>query len=394
MSATSHRFKILLVIALCAAAVMLWSTHAALREFDDLAAAYAVTITPADILERYREETVKILIVPGHDTLSGGAAFGGLSEHQLTLALARELVPLLAADRHFEIVTARDVVTGEYVPELARYFEAERDEINAWRAEQKEEFEELVAEGELEPPAYEVNHGYAPSEVAHRLHAINKWANEEGIDIVLHLHFNDDPERRRGRSGQYIGFAFYVPERQYPNAEASHAVAHALFKELDTLAPVSNLPQESVGVVEDQELIAIGVHGSREGVSILGEYGYIYEPQFRTAAVRQLYLKELAWLTYRGLAGYFNKQSVALPLSAITPATFARDVKPGETGAPDVLLLQRTLQLAGRYDCPVNGNFGPCTEAAVEAFQIANGIEPTGFVGPQTRAKLNEATSR
>lgn len=38
----------------------------------------------------------------------------------------------------------------------------------------------------------------------------------------------------------------------------------------------------------------------------------------------------------------------------------------------------------------VTGFFGPATQRAVKRFQEKHGIEPVGFVGPATRAKLNE----
>jgi len=45
------------------------------------------------------------------------------------------------------------------------------------------------------------------------------------------------------------------------------------------------------------------------------------------------------------------------------------------------------LQLALGFD-PVDGVFGPKTEAAVKAIQSERGLEPDGFVGPLTKAAL------
>ncbi len=42
----------------------------------------------------------------------------------------------------------------------------------------------------------------------------------------------------------------------------------------------------------------------------------------------------------------------------------------------------------------VTGYFGPLTENAVKRFQIKEGIEAVGIVGPKTRAKLNELAMR
>jgi hypothetical protein len=58
----------------------------------------------------------------------------------------------------------------------------------------------------------------------------------------------------------------------------------------------------------------------------------------------------------------------------------------------DVRLLQTILSF-NRTIYPeglVTGYFGPITEAAVKRFQARYGIEQIGYVGPLTRAKLNE----
>jgi tape measure domain-containing protein len=61
----------------------------------------------------------------------------------------------------------------------------------------------------------------------------------------------------------------------------------------------------------------------------------------------------------------------------------------------DVRLMQEALMALG-YDIGefgADGSFGPATEAAVKAFQEANGLEPTGILDPDTLAKLNEQTN-
>ena len=50
--------------------------------------------------------------------------------------------------------------------------------------------------------------------------------------------------------------------------------------------------------------------------------------------------------------------------------------------------LQAYLKDAGYLAATPNGNFGPATLAAVKAFQLANGVSATGFVGPATRAMI------
>jgi len=50
--------------------------------------------------------------------------------------------------------------------------------------------------------------------------------------------------------------------------------------------------------------------------------------------------------------------------------------------------LQRKLKAAGFDPGPIDGDFGPRTEAAVKAFQRSRGIGVDGVVGPQTWGKL------
>ena len=54
----------------------------------------------------------------------------------------------------------------------------------------------------------------------------------------------------------------------------------------------------------------------------------------------------------------------------------------GSTGG-EVTMLQRALSLLG-YNCTVDGNFGPGTQAAVEQFQTAQGLTADGVAGPKT----------
>lgn len=77
---------------------------------------------------------------------------------------------------------------------------------------------------------------------------------------------------------------------------------------------------------------------------------------------------------------------------AARAATFTMDMTIGSTGA-EVTALQTWL-IAGGYSIPAGatGYFGAQTQAALAAYQAANGISPAaGYFGPITRAKVNAA---
>ncbi len=93
---------------------------------------------------------------------------------------------------------------------------------------------------------------------------------------------------------------------------------------------------------------------------------------------------------------------IAPPPSAVTPPATDRPSNPpaptagllrrGSTGA-QVVDLQNRLRALGFYNGPLNGNFGPQTEAAVIAFQRSQGLDADGIVGSQVEAALQRAQS-
>lgn len=78
-----------------------------------------------------------------------------------------------------------------------------------------------------------------------------------------------------------------------------------------------------------------------------------------------------------------------------TQFLFTMDLKLGMTH-PHVAKLQERLRDEGFYKYPeITGYFGPVTKQAAIDYQKANGIKPAeGYVGPITRAKLNEPVKK
>jgi peptidoglycan hydrolase-like protein with peptidoglycan-binding domain len=61
-------------------------------------------------------------------------------------------------------------------------------------------------------------------------------------------------------------------------------------------------------------------------------------------------------------------------------------------GEPRVRVLQRRLRALGHRPGPVDGLYGPLTEAAVERLQRDSGLSVDGIVGPRTRRVVNAET--
>lgn len=83
-----------------------------------------------------------------------------------------------------------------------------------------------------------------------------------------------------------------------------------------------------------------------------------------------------------------------MPAAAVPTGTgggflYDTDFGLGTTGQ-DVMELQTRLKDEGYFTVAPTGYFGSITRAAVMSYQSAHGIPSTGFVGPLTRAQLNQ----
>ncbi|MBU4479937.1 N-acetylmuramoyl-L-alanine amidase [Patescibacteria group bacterium] len=349
------------------------------------------------ILADLDKKRIKILIVPGHDNKIYGTSFNGVKEADLNLELAENLTELLRKERQFEVSLLRS--SFGYDSSYLTYINSREKEIYDFQQEHKEIMNNLIEEGKISLKEEKVEHNTASFETVEKLYGVNKWANDNDIDVVIHIHFNDYPGRKMGRAGEYSGYSVYIPEKQYSNYRASYSLAKSVSKYLGRFLASSNFPKEKndYGIVEDQELIAVGAFNTSDSVSLLIEYGYIYEPQFTDPNVRKNVLKELATQTYSGVVKYFNDEANIDDTFAL-PYSWENDLERGSGSNSDNLALQIYLANAGFYpptgfdlnDCPVSGKFGFCTSRAVKEFQTEYSITPaSGLVGPSTRTKLN-----
>lgn len=368
-----------------------------------LAAVFGVeSTTPETIKSRYtnvslRGEKLRILVVPGHDSDYPGTSYLNLSEANLNLALAKELSTMLSSDPRLDVILARD--DAGYNPQIINYINYNSEQINLSATSKKLETISRMAGGQVVRNEKNVYHNSAAPGMVTRLYGINMWANENRIDLVINIHFNDYPRKRRSEPGKYSGYVIYVPDHQYSNARASKSLANSISDKLAKFFAESDLPKESGGVVEDQDLVALGAFNTLDPASILIEYGYIYEPQFVYKSVRPTVLKELASATYAGVIEFLmgNKYTQGIYDTTLLPYSFVQEIEKEDRGV-EVLHLQAALAHAGYYppdglnknDCPLSGYMGPCTRKSLSSFQKDNKItDEKDRVGTKTLEVLN-----
>lgn len=374
------------------------------QEAQSAAVFFVQSITAAQIQNNYQDaqsaKKVRILIVPGHQTDTGGTEFNGVHERDIVVDIANTLAELLAQNPHYDTMISR--TKSAWNPILQTYFDTHALEIETFKQSQALQMANYIASGRFILEDDQVYHNTAPSAAALQLYGINKWTSDNEYDMTLHLHLNDYAGRRARSAGEYDGFMIYVPDSQYSNAAASRAIAEAITARLNRYHATSTLPKEDIGIVEDRELIAVGSNNSADGAALLIEYGYIYEPQFQESSVRSVAIADYAYQTYLGLQDFFGDPISPTFGSVSFPYDWSDvDAKKGESG-PGVYALQAALRYFGYYppvgksfsDCPVSGVARVCTRDAIMAYQRAHGLEATGVVGPQTRATLSRETAR
>ena len=259
---------------------------------------------PAIVSAAEPNEPYKILIVPGHDSETWGTEFRKVKEANMNMKLALLLADSLKKNKKFQVSLTRD--WDNYTEEFGNYFENNKDSIKLFTNNSKEDTKQAKEAGQFGIFTDNVPHDSADSTTAFRLYGINKWANENAPDAVVHIHFNDYPRPKASERGKYEGFAVYFPESALKNSRSGFALGAFVFQELIRYYKPSNYPPESLGLVPDQELIALGANNTLDPAAILVEYGYIYEKRFSTFAKRDKELRIMAKATVKGLENYFN----------------------------------------------------------------------------------------
>jgi N-acetylmuramoyl-L-alanine amidase len=361
-----------------------------------LGSVFQATATVVNYNSRDPWDKVRILIVPGHEPYYGGTQYKNILERNLVVEIGQDLESFFESNPNYQTFITRDNIDWNKI--FSDYFQNNWVNIIAWEKSYKVNAPNLAALGtKIIPTVY---HNSVRDDVALRLYGITKWSNENNIDLMVHLHLNDYPNHSSNYPGEYSGLVIYIPATGSTNNLRTRAIANAVFKRLSLYNPVSNLPQESIGIVDDPQLIAVGVNNTSDAASMLIEYDYIYEPQFVNPAVRDLALKDLAYQTYLGLEDYFNKNSL-IATSTYNPSsiyTWSKQVTSKYSDPKDIYAMQAALIMDRDYppvgksknDCPHSGSIGPCTIASLLQFQRKEGITNEDIFGIKTFEALNK----
>jgi N-acetylmuramoyl-L-alanine amidase len=361
---------------------------------------FDTTTTSAALQAKYKAAAtggpkVKVLVMPGHEPTYGGAVYGTLYERDINVDIANKLAADLAKDPRLEVVVARTKTA--WLPALQDYFTNSWQSILDFITSHKATTAALQGGVGDSSNGFQTGHNSAADDPARRLYGISKWGNENGVDIAIHIHINDSGDHGAASPGNQQGFAIYVPDAKYGNAGASRSLGNAIMDELKNTNMPSTLPIENLGVVGDQELIALGAYNTANFASVLVEYGYIYESKLVNAGARDTVEGDWAWQTYRGVEDFF--QNPKGNTSSVLPYAWKVPSPAKSTSAPEVYALQTALHKLGfyppaglsLYDCPISGFNGTCTQTALNAFQKSKGWTPTGSIGPMTAAALKKA---
>jgi N-acetylmuramoyl-L-alanine amidase len=259
----------------------------------------------ANFLFSKQNKIVKILIVPGHEPNAGGAdEFKKIKERDLNLQLSLLLKDDLSKNTNIETVMVRD--ENGWNSDLENYIETSSTTIMNWVANMKEKMLTKVNSGDMDLIDPNMKHNDATSTAVIFLYGTNKWIEKNNIDLVLHVHFNNNP-KINGKPN-YKGYCIYIPESQYSNSSSSRIFADYLNEEISKIEKPSNMPQEKDIIIEDQQLIATGNYDTLKIPAVVVEYAYIYEPMMLSSSTRNIFIENAASSTATAINNYLKNE--------------------------------------------------------------------------------------
>jgi N-acetylmuramoyl-L-alanine amidase len=245
---------------------------------------------------------IKILIVPGHNNQVWGAQYGDLKEADMNLVLATKIYNNLKKDKRFKVYITRD--KNGYTKQFSNYFSTQKDNIISFKNNSKQKRQEQISSGNFIEKTG-VPHVAVSEDTSIQLYGTNKWANENKIDAVINVHFNDYPRPTKWTMGEYKGFSIYLPDTQMANAKKSNKLANNISKQFLKKYITSTFEGEKTRLVPDQKLIALGSNGTLNANvgSVVIEYGYIY--RFGNSIMRHKAYTDMANLTVKAITKNF-----------------------------------------------------------------------------------------
>lgn len=138
---------------------------------------------------------------------------------------------------------------------------------------------------------------------------------------------------------------------------------------------------------EDVRLLQLAL---RERAYDPGVVDAVYGP--KTAAAVRRYQADRG-LSVDGVVGEQTWEQLSREGSRLRSRRLERTIV-GATGGDDVTEVQLALREAGFDPGPIDGVYGPATEAAVVSFQRIHGVDADGIVGPETKSALLSARLR
>lgn len=243
-----------------------------------------------------------ILIVPGHDTNIGGASYKNLYERDLVVDVADNIATLLNQDPKYKVIIARN--KRVWNPIFANYFISEKQAILDFKNQHQVADKLLIASGKEKVITNVGTHTTASQKTAIELYGINKWADENNVDLIIHLHFNSSTLRDPLLPDPYHGFNMFIPDKQRINAPTSRIIAEYIYNELQKEFSPETSGNNYNSLYEDQSLIALGASNTLNKPALLIEYAYLYEKMLQTYKTRQQALEQMAKQTVAGIKDY------------------------------------------------------------------------------------------
>lgn len=244
----------------------------------------------------------KLVVVPGHEPSDGGAHYGDLYERDMNVELAERVAELMRSKDGYSVFVSRTRVSWN--PLMLEYFDANRKDILDFKNRSQNLYRLFQSAGLITKVEDRMPHAEINDESAVKLYGLNRWANENEADLLIHVHFNDSSRRDPSLPGKNRGFTIFVPESQLKNSLASKAAATFIYAALEKRFDPQGSSGYRLGLLEDQSLIALGAFDTLESPSVLIEYAYIYEGILGSPEMREKTLSAMAEATLEGIEDY------------------------------------------------------------------------------------------